>query len=129
MFIGELKTKGIFKIKIELAGAFKGIPAGKDQPEVASEPDLEAAWAGEWVLIREPTGDEVFQRAANGDGTANWSELLPICLVSWSLKRAENEPASKEEVLEALRASSTLWAYLLAEWGKALPLAKRNRPR
>jgi len=86
------------------------------------------AYGNEWIEMREPRGEEVisFQTDGKPKSEATFVSLFPDCLIDWSMKRAENEKASKEEVLALLRESSTLWAYVLSEWGQRLPLARRS---
>lgn len=180
MFLKEIQAKGIFKTRIELAGAFKVDPEKNDgvrkaRSEIASFTSLVAAYQGgadkkaleeareglriwngildqslaelqkendelkeyseifrdEWILMREPRGEEIVgNKTVSGDGQttdgATFVQLFPECLVDWSLKRDEKEKASKEEVLQLILGSSSLYAHVLEIWGKSLPLARRS---
>jgi hypothetical protein len=120
-YLNEIKAKGIFKIRITLAKAF----VAKDDYE--GDPELQAAYDGLVITLREPRGEEVLSiDAGTGTNDATWLKLFPECLIDWNVLRAENEKASKEEVLDLLRTSSTLYTYVLNEWGASLPLARKS---
>jgi len=178
MTLKELRAKGIFKIKIELAGAFhidpeKSQAVKKARAELASfealvdaykgGPDskglLEAqegvrvwkailaetlaaiavenkslaeyaeTFAGLYLLMREPTGEEILGteitdgKAASGK---TYVALFPDCLIDWNIPGDGSEKASKEDVLSVVKESASLYAYVLGEWGASLPLARRS---
>jgi hypothetical protein len=128
VFIGEKKSKGIFKVRIELAKAFAPVLDVDGSTADPGEPELEKVFHEDWIIMREPRSEEVF-KAQTGDATkvgASYMELFPSCLLDWSFMRAENEKASREEVLEIIGQSSTLYTYVLERWGVALPLARKS---
>jgi len=109
--------------KARLADALAQIE--KENEDLA---ELATIYAGEWILMREPRGEEVIGVEADGKpkSETRFITLFPECLIDWSMKRAENEKTSKEEILAVLRDSATLWAYVLNEWGQSLPLARMS---
>jgi len=91
--------------------------------------EIADVYAGEWILLREPRGEELIGFGPDGKPKADANTLaglFPECLVDWSLKRSETEKASKEELLAVLKQSGSLYAYVLTEWGERIPLARRS---
>jgi hypothetical protein len=127
MYLKEIQAKGIFKKRIELAKAFEQRLEKDEKPDPVMA-ELEQLYAGEWILMREPRGEEVIGFEAGGKPKTdpNFVTLFPDCLLDWSAKRDEKEKASREEVMAMLKESSSLWAYVLNEWGTSLPLARRS---
>jgi hypothetical protein len=119
-YINDLKAKGFFKTRIKLAEVF----------DAEQDPALRALYEGAWIDMREPNEAEMMAMQGPGKGDmAAIGKLLPDCMVDWSLQASAGEKASREEVVEVLKASGTLWSYTLEEWGKSLPLARRSAAR
>ena len=105
----DIKNIGIFTTKIELDNAFMDDdPVRKD-------------YKGVWVELREPTAAEAIDFQNKG----NALEIMEEFIINSNITNGE-EAAAPAEVAEALKASSTVYTYIVNEWSKALPLARKN---
>ena len=105
----DIKSIGIFTTKIELDDAFM------DDDAVRKE------YKGVWVELREPTAEEAMAFQQKG----NALEIMEEFIIGSNITNGE-EPATPIEVAEALKASSTVYTYIVNEWSKSLPLARKN---
>lgn len=114
MTLKELKERGIFKMRVNLEEAFD-----KESP-------YREVWTGLWLEFRELTSQEALQIKGNELEIRERSmELFGECLIDHNLVK-EAGKASRDEVLDLLRQSSTVYFYALETWTKSLPLAKRS---
>lgn len=111
LYLNDLKSKGVWKIRVELADAF---------PEGFKERD---AYDGLWIELREPSGDESF--ALTGD-QKQALDLAIGCIVDHNIEQAENKKASTKDVADLIRSSSTLSAHVVRRLITESPLAKAN---
>jgi hypothetical protein len=119
--LNDLKTKGYFKIRIQLADAFD-----KADPEEAGNA---AAWEGAWLDLRELNATEAADLASLQDGPDKGSTLLAKLkdvIVDHNIEREAGKKASTEEVAEAIRWSATVYNHVIGEWVSHLPLSKRS---
>ncbi len=181
MTYSEIKAKGLFKIRVELEGAYR-IDADKDPMMVQARADLEKERAllsaletapatalldarapecrqrfealgallarrleqiehsnveladmadvfkGLWISFREPRQEELLSYDGSGKTEPRTisAELMEECAIDWNLPGDKGEKATKGELLEILKQSCTLYAHVLSEWGRHLPLALKS---
>lgn len=85
------------------------------------------------LVFREPTEAEfndfgLKSQTDNKEATMQkLSELWKDCLIDWNvLKDDEKGKITKKEMIEILTSSSAATYYLIKEWQKQLPLARRS---
>ena len=105
----DIKNIGVFTIKVNLEEAF-----------MADDP-VRKDYKGVWVELREPTAGEAMDFQKEGDPM----DVIPKFIISSSITNGD-EKATPEEVAEALKVSSTVYTHMVNEWGKSLPLARKN---
>lgn len=110
IYLNDLKSKGVWKIRVDLADAF---------PKGFTERDV---YDGLWVELREPSGDESF--ALTGDGSRQALDLAIGCIIDHNIEQAENKKASTKDVADLIRSSSTLSAHVVRRLITESPLAK-----
>lgn len=110
VYLNDLKSKGVWKIRIDLAEAF---------PKGFSERDM---YDGLWVELREPSGDESF--ALTGESQRQALDLAVGCIIDHNIEQAENKKAATKDVVDLIRSSSTLSAHVVRRLITESPLAK-----
>ena len=117
VMINDLKTKGYYKVRINLEDAFDRDDPG--QEECADQ------WAGAYVDLRELNAGESAVLQEKHD-VETFGTIFKKVLVGHNIYRDENKMASNEEVVEMLQWSGTVYTYVMSEWTSSLPLAKRS---
>lgn len=112
VYLNDLKSKGVWKIRIDLADAF---PEGFEERKV---------YEGLWVELREPSGDESF--ALTGDGQRQALDLAVNCIVDHNIEQSEGKKAATKDVAGLIRSSSTLSACIVRRLITESPLAKAS---
>lgn len=117
VLINNLKANGFFKIRIQLGEAFDA-----DDPE---EKELAEAWGEAYIELRELTAQEL---AEFQDNVTAFMDRLQDVIVGHNFYQDEDgkKLASREQVADEVRRSSTVYNYVMGEWVKHLPLAKRS---
>jgi len=105
----DIKSIGIFTTKIELDNAFM------------EDDKIRKDYKGVWVELREPTAEEAMEFQNKG----NALEIMEEFIIDSNITNGEDK-ATPPEVAEALKASSTVYTYIVNEWSKSLPLARKN---
>lgn len=114
--LNNLKDKGYFKIRIHLAEAYDS----KDN----EEKEMAEAWGDAFIDIRELSAQEAAEFQTD---QVKFLEGLASVIVDHNIDKDESgKKASKEEVAEQIKRSSTVYTYVMGEWMKHLPLAKRS---
>jgi hypothetical protein len=115
MDIKEAKAAGFFKQKFEIGDHFYN-----EDGTTMKKREL-------FVTLREPTAAE-FEKLGGQNNEAQvktLQSLLPKCIVDHNFTNGE-DAATNQEVGAVIMGSSGLFYYLVTEWQKSLPLAKRN---
>lgn len=115
--INNLKAKGYFKIRIELATAF-------DKADL-EEAEQAEAWGDAYIDIRELTAQEAAEFQTD---SAKFMDGLERVIVGHNLTQDDEgkKQASNEQVADAIKRSSTVYTHVMSEWMQHLPLAKRS---
>lgn len=111
LYLNDLKTKGVWKIRLYLADAW---------PEDCAEE--KEAYDGLWVELREPTGEEAMALNTNRE-----QELLPMalkCLADHNIEKEPSKKASNKEVADVIAGSSTLSTFVVRGLLENIPLVK-----
>ena len=117
VLINNLKAKGYFKVRINLADAFDA--EDETQAEYAAE------WDGAYIDLRELNAGESAQLQEHSDINA-LSGVLRAAIVGHNIYREENKLASSDEVAEIIQSSGTIYSHVIQQWTASLPLAKRS---
>jgi hypothetical protein len=120
VLINNLKTKGYFKVRINLDEAFDA--EDETQAEYAEE------WAGAYIDLRELNANESALLQEKHD-VETFSGILRNVIVGHNIYREENKMASSDEVIDLIHSSSTIYSHVMASWMASLPLAKRSGKR
>lgn len=117
VLINNLKEKGFFKIRVEISEAFD-----MDDPD---EQENAEAWAGAWIDIRELSASEA---AEFHNSPEEFMERLDQVIVDHNFYQDKEgkKKASKEQVADIIKASSTVYNHVMTKWAEHLPLAKRS---
>jgi len=111
LYLNDLKTKGVWKIRVDLEDAF---PEGEQKE----------AHNGLWVELREPTSAE--SSAISSNEQSKMVKLMFDCIVAHNFEESEGKPAKMTAVKEYIQSSTTLTTHIVIEWANNLPLAKKN---
>jgi hypothetical protein len=117
VLINNLKTKGYFKVRINLDEAFDA--------EDAAQAEFAEQWAGAYLDLRELNASES-ARLQEQNNVEALGEILRGAIVGHNLYREENKLASNDEVSEIIQSSGTVYSHVIQKWTEALPLAKRS---
>jgi hypothetical protein len=134
MTIDQARARGIFRIKIALATAFeKELPAEEPARTEAQQDndrlkEYAEAYRNEWIVLREPKGTEIVGITDSGKDKSQTklAEIFDDCLIDWSFTASEGVKAERKAVIELIKESSSLYLYVLQEWGTKLPLARKS---
>lgn len=115
--INDLKTKGFFKIRIEIAEAFDS--------EDETEKELAEQWGDAYVDLRELNATEAAEFQENPKA---FMEKLEHVVVGHNFYQDEEgkKLASNAQVADEIRRSSTVYNHVMSEWVQHLPLVKRS---
>lgn len=115
--INDLMEKGYFKIRIELGGAFD-----TEDPEEAGYAEV---WSDKFIEVRELNATEAAE--LNEDPHALMGRLDAFIVEHNFVQDDEGKKkASKDQVGEAIKRSSTVYNHVVSEWLQHLPLVKRS---
>ena len=120
VLINNLKAKGYFKVRINLADAFDA--EDETQAEYAAE------WDGAYIDLRELNAGESASLQEKHD-IDTFATILRQVIIGHNIYREENKMASSDEVIDLIHSSSTIYSHVMAVWMASLPLAKRSVKR
>jgi len=119
-----LKNGGLFKIKIDLTGAFDE----EDETQAETVELLkQSGGTSHYIILREINSAEMMevQEMSQQEITRYLEKKIPECIVEHSFQTSAGGETSSGDVLKILRLSSSLMVYVLTQWQESLPLAKR----
>jgi hypothetical protein len=119
-----LKMGGLFKVKIDLAGAFDTEDeTQKDAVDLLTQED----GSSHYIVLREINSAEMLdiQGREQKEITEYLEKKIPECIVEHSLTQSNGNKTPNGDVLKILRLSSSLMVHVLTKWQESLPLAKR----
>lgn len=117
VLINDLKERGYFKVRVELGNAFNA-----EDPE---EAELAEMWGEAFIEVREL--DAVEAANLNDDPKAMMTNLAQFIVEHNFYQDDEGKKkASKEQVADQIRRSSTVFNYVMDQWMHHLPLVKRS---
>lgn len=125
MYADEIlkKTGGLFRVKVELSGAFP------DDEAVRAE--LVNSRSGEpyYLMLRELKSRELTTYMATPDDKKFelLTDMLPECLIEHNLIKADEALLSNATAVDLVKDSGTLLVYVMQQWQASLPLVKRMR--
>lgn len=105
----DIKNVGVFTIKVHLADAF------------FDDDEVRKSYKGEYVELREPTAEEA-GKFSNSEVDIN---MIKPFIIGSSFKDGDN-PATVDQIAEAIQKSSSIFTHVVTKWGESLPLARKN---